>query len=905
MNWKNIFLGTGVAVFFSILYLLGFFDRLGHQVYDYYLRFRAERERSDMIVFLGVDDNAIAFNGVFPWPRSITADGLLRLKEFGALAAIFDIEFIDRGHRGVDDIYLNHGLSADFNRTFSEIESDARDLLQAIQAGWLRGDEIAENASLFLESIRQEQKNLYTRAQRVARDNDHYLVQASLLFGRSWSSINLRESPLTDAEQISRRPMAEELFSHPVIAGPNAFYGKYVDILPTFPGFARSAKGGGFTNVEVDIDGIRRRIDLAQNIFGHWYLQLAFAPLIHYLGNPEIELDRRRLTVRNANMPDGGIRDINIPLDGNGRMLLDWPREDYTEKYTHISFYNFSLLESLEAQLEIDSREFANVEILFFAQFDPSLFRVHFIVRELIELFDAVRETKDFALEYTCEDSFWQYVEYRRISRELIHELLRINPAALVNEMVPDLVEHFPEIADGIEYFAAGITNLSGRLEMNLERYEEISSYIESIVRGRFCILGRVDTGTTDIGSNPFHALYINVGTHGVVLDMILSEVFITPVSMPWRVLFSLVIVFMFLFASTKFPPVPRALSGFGITLFVILITGLLFRYTGIFFNPLLSVISLLGAVILREIISYAGSEREKQFIRKAFSTYVSNDVVREIIADPTRLQLGGTKRHMTAVFTDVKGFSGISEQLDPEHLVSLLNNYLTHMSDVILEKKGTIDKYIGDAIIAFFGAPIPMEDHALQACYSAIAMKKIEAELNKKILEDKTSPVPLLTRIGINTGSMVAGNMGTENKMNYTIMGSTVNLAARLEGVNKTYGTWILAADDTIQETNGRIFTRRLDRVRVVGINKPVQIHELINTAEDVTSEEKKLVEVFHEALDLYQQRKWELALEGFREAGTLENGGPSAEYIKRCEVYAANPPRDSWDGVVSMTEK
>jgi class 3 adenylate cyclase len=312
------------------------------------------------------------------------------------------------------------------------------------------------------------------------------------------------------------------------------------------------------------------------------------------------------------------------------------------------------------------------------------------------------------------------------------------------------------------------------------------------------------------------------------------------------------------------------------------------------------------AAVIVRETIAFVGSENEKQFIRKAFSTYVSGDVVKELIADPSRLHLGGTKRHMTALFTDIQKFSGISEQLDPEDLVSLLNRYLTAMSDVIHNEKGTIDKYEGDAIIAFFGAPLEIPDHALRACVSAIAMKRIEHELNKTIGEQNLSPAPLLTRIGITTGNMVAGNMGTENKMNYTIMGNTVNLAARLEGVNKQYGTWILASEDTIRETGDRLLARKLDRVRVVGIKEPVRLYELLETLENALPRQKRLVESFHQALDCFENRNWNQAAQGFKEVLSIVNDDPPAKkYLDRCVNCLTNPPPDTWDGVYTLTEK
>jgi CheY-like chemotaxis protein len=153
--------------------------------------------------------------------------------------------------------------------------------------------------------------------------------------------------------------------------------------------------------------------------------------------------------------------------------------------------------------------------------------------------------------------------------------------------------------------------------------------------------------------------------------------------------------------------------------------------------------------------------------LRTAFSTYLSGDVVEEIVADPTRLQLGGIQRRMTAMFTDIRNFSYISEALSPERLVDLLNRYLSIMSDAILEQKGTIDKYEGDAIISFFGAPMELSDHSIRACTAAVIMKRLETALNKEIVAEGISPAPLLTRIGINTGDMIVGNMGTERKMN------------------------------------------------------------------------------------------------------------------------------------------
>jgi len=292
--------------------------------------------------------------------------------------------------------------------------------------------------------------------------------------------------------------------------------------------------------------------------------------------------------------------------------------------------------------------------------------------------------------------------------------------------------------------------------------------------------------------------------------------------------------------------------------------------------------------------------------LRQAFSTYLSEDVVEEIVSDPTRLQLGGVKRDMTALFTDVKDFTRIAEALPPEQLVDLLNYYLSSMSDIILGQKGTIDKYEGDAIISFFGAPLDLPDHVIRACTTAVVMKRVEKEINRHIMEKQISPSLLLTRIGISSGEMIVGNMGTKKKMNYTIVGNVVNLAARLEGVNKQYGTWILATEDTVRQTGGRFLTRRLDRIRVIGINEPVRIYEVMELNADASEALHEKANSFQQAHELFEKRIWTEAEKIFNHIVERSPGdGPSLLYLNRCRQYLLNPPANDWDGVFDINEK
>ena len=238
--------------------------------------------------------------------------------------------------------------------------------------------------------------------------------------------------------------------------------------------------------------------------------------------------------------------------------------------------------------------------------------------------------------------------------------------------------------------------------------------------------------------------------------------------------------------------------------------------------------------------------------------------------------------------------------------MVQLLNDYLSTMSDVILDEKGTIDKYEGDAIVAFFGAPLELADHALRACKSAVIMKRFEASLNKKLADEKITLLPLRTRIGINSGDMVVGNMGTKRKMNYTVMGNSVNLSSRLEGVNKMYGTWILASEHTVNEAGNGVITRRLDRIRVAGIDEPVRIYQVLDISADAPPELSEQVNLFHAALDLFEQRDWNAAEAAFQAVLEKTSGDPPSRlYIDRCRRFSQTPPENDWDGVFNFSNK
>ncbi len=288
----------------------------------------------------------------------------------------------------------------------------------------------------------------------------------------------------------------------------------------------------------------------------------------------------------------------------------------------------------------------------------------------------------------------------------------------------------------------------------------------------------------------------------------------------------------------------------------------------------------------------------------RSFRKYVPADLVAELIRLGQEAVLGAEKRTVSVFFCDIAGFTTISETLSPEELASRMGAYFGGMTRIILEEGGTVDKYIGDSIMAFWGAPRPAADHAHRACRSAIRCRRFVEELSARWTSEGLAPFD--TRFGLNTGEVNVGNFGYEERLSYTVMGDQVNLASRLEGSNKAYGTRILAAESTVRAAGSAIASRRIDVAAVKGRNVGVPIHEVLGMAGDLSAADRALVEAYERGLDLYQARKWDEAEAAFRRALEARAGDePSRIMIGRCREYAANPPPPDWNGVHEITEK
>ena len=350
----------------------------------------------------------------------------------------------------------------------------------------------------------------------------------------------------------------------------------------------------------------------------------------------------------------------------------------------------------------------------------------------------------------------------------------------------------------------------------------------------------------------------------------------------------------------------PFSRNAINILIIAAYVTGctILYVYAGLILSMSYALIASLFAIIVINAKFYLSEMGQKTMIREMFGQYLSPKVVEELVDDPAKVRLGGEERDMTAYFSDIAGFSSISEKLTPSQLVQALNEYLTEMCNIIVSYDGTVDKYEGDAIISFWGAPIAQKNHERLACHASI-------DMSKRIIELKdtwaAAGIPeLKVRMGLNSGPMVVGNMGSAQRMNYTIMGDAVNLAARLEGANKAYGSHMMISERTYQACENYVDVRELDTIRVVGKKEAVKVYELLDKKNETPSSLSDLVAQFSGALKKYQERDFLAAKALFDNClNIIAADGPSRVYSERCALYLESPPPLDWDGVFTLTEK
>ncbi|MCB0348014.1 MAG: adenylate/guanylate cyclase domain-containing protein [Bdellovibrionales bacterium] len=425
--------------------------------------------------------------------------------------------------------------------------------------------------------------------------------------------------------------------------------------------------------------------------------------------------------------------------------------------------------------------------------------------------------------------------------------------------------------------------------------------------KDKIFVLGATAVGIYDLRVTPFEENFPGVETHANVIDNLLRNDFLLdlPNEVEYMFYILLTIGILISLAMARLGAIHSSLFAAFAIVSTLYIDFEHFYKKGTVVNIILPLTLIVTLYIGLTIYKYFTEEKNKRELKGTFQKYVSPAIVEEVLKDAKNIELGGKKIRMSVLFSDVRGFTTISEKLDPKALGDFLNSYLTPMTELVFKNKGTLDKYMGDAVMAFFGAPIQYADHGKMACLCALDMMSKLDGLNK-LYETQGLP-PIDIGIGINTGEMSVGNMGSETVRSYTVMGDAVNLGSRLEGINKQYGTNIIISEFTNEDVKSVFVTREIDRVRVKGKLEPVKIFELVGAKNSFKNEQKlNVITIFNEGYALYSDGKFSEAAKTFENAlKVIPDDGPSLLFLERAVAYIAEPPPAGWDGVFDMKTK
>ncbi|MCL1865242.1 MAG: adenylate/guanylate cyclase domain-containing protein [Spirochaetes bacterium] len=820
------------------------------KLFDLRMKSKPSISQWNKLYFVNIDDTSINSLGQFPWTRDLYAAGLDTMKDMGMSLISFDVMFPDPSPNRInEDVYNELLKKADSKKTIQK---------NAIIPVLRNIDEIFQTAL----------KNNGTAIISYTFSDDEPTVDL----------IKRQKSRLF----IDGKKRFESIASIPVPQGREREFEPLRDkrvkaIVYPIDRLLQASNNFGFVNRFTDLDGTIRRVRLVQVFDGRVYFNLALSMIIEACNvkkeNIEVNPGRNIILKKAFNEIKQAHENIIIPIDSSGMIIVNWAGEGPMEKsFKSIPF--FALLEY---------PKFVNAVYEFFDSAGGSE-GIHKRA-QLVSEIDNLEASYSRAANDNERGKIWKELQNKK--DELDNEKLSYLKV-LVDRKGKMLAEGD---AKNIDTVTEDIKTVE--LVLNVEK-----------TRDKIGIIGLTATGTSDIASIPLHNEYPGVGTYHNTVNTIMQREYIRNAGKSVNFILIAVIAILTGFVMQKLSSIRSLLvSIFGFILmnvsifFVFVLSNICVEQLG------LNLAFVIPSVVIVSI-KLVTEESQKKFIKDAFSRYIAPDVIAEIMENPESLQLGGESRELTIFFSDIAGFTSISEKLSPVELVRLLNEYLSEMTNIIISHGGTVDKYMGDAIMAFYGAPQAYDDHGLRACLAAIDMKRRLRSLQENWR--KSGQLEFFARMGINSGKTVVGNMGSALRMDYTVMGDSVNLASRLEGANKIYDTTAMISEHTYNYAKDHIEARKLDSIKVVGKTEAVVIYELLGRKGTLPQNVYDMIEQYNKGLEMFAEHQWDKAHKCFKDAmKVLPDDGPSKLYIDRCNKYMKNPPSKSWNGVYTLDTK
>lgn len=578
-----------------------------------------------------------------------------------------------------------------------------------------------------------------------------------------------------------------------------------------------------------------------------------------------------------------------VPLDRHGRLMINWHITDGAEWDTQ--------LERSQQQVRLD-------DLFQLARYDQEINENRSRIREVI-----VRLDQDMQLE----------LEAREADQAITTTILEgENPdkalSTFHDQLVPRFLDHSrvrerlsqatgkKTGTDPVREDLQRVQHWQAKTKQQVAERARSEEELRERVRDKLCLVGQVSTGSTDLHTTPIGKLP-GIIVNAATVNTLLTRRFLVPVSTSWTLLITAAVMTVVAMLFVRLNVVLATLAVVPLLLLVLAGHLAALEWDGRLSNPVLPLAGVLGCFVSITTRRWWQDNRERRRVRRAFEFYLHPTVVEKVSAHPEELQLGGAATELSILFSDIRSFTSIAERLRDEELTRLLNEYLTSMTNIVFDNSGTVDKYIGDAIMAFYGAPVASEAHPQQACRTALQMS---ARLDQLRDGWRQRGLPAIRiGVGINTDTVRVGNFGSTVRFDYTVIGDGVNLASRLEGANKQYGTEILVSESTWELVRDGFATRELDLIQVKGRQRPTRIFELL--AEHPLDESlASRIERFGSALACYRGQDFATAREGFEALDAEQPGDMPVEmYIDRCTHFLQAPPGESWDGVFVMTAK
>ena len=668
---------------------------------------------------------------------------------------------------------------------------------------------------------------------------------------------------------------------------------------PPIRDLANGARHVGVVNSEVDaVDSVLRRTPLYQPLRDRILLHLSLLAAADCAGVPIDHIKivpGKYVILQNAKLDDGPRRDLRIPVDEQGRHLVNFAAtcgRTWTDVFSHVAFG--SLVELAQLKRDIAHNESVISDNL--TAIDQHFFRGRMGRADLVKELDRAKESSDMQAVADLTEKLRQ-ADKRILSHPFAREARAITDADM-----KDAKDDEERRQMALLQLLYGNVDAAEKANQALRtRLEGLTDDLRDRVKNKVCIIGATFTGSTDDKATPVGVLP-GVMVYSHFLNSFLKERFLRPIPGVAALLLYIALCALALWICMRWSPAASA----PVTMLIIL------GYLGIAFvifdrldlildpRPVLGMLAVFAAVTSYRMIF---EQKRGRVIKGVFSHYLHPEVVAELTENPDGVKLGGDTKDVTLFFSDIAGFTPVSERLTSEEVVSLLNDYLGRLTNCILEQHGLLDKYEGDAIMAIFGAPKELPNHGASACLAALDARDAGLAFSHEI-ESKGSP-PIRTRIGLNSGRCVVGNIGSATRLDYTAIGDAVNLASRLEGANKAFGTDIMASESTYAMAREVVEARPLDLIRVKGKTEPTEVYELICRKGELSEEMRRVLDLWDQGLALYRRKEWNEALTVFESILAIRDDGPSRTYCQRCREYQTSPPSPDWDGVYVMTTK